>query len=102
MMEKHAEIMDMYQELETKADEIAADLSTVPDQYKLADEYINIDQEIYDIQMWYEKRKKMLEKYMREREEQEEKIKQLTIKMKQLNNSVQNARLENISRTLRQ
>lgn len=102
MMEKHAEIMDMYQELETKADEIAADLSTVPDQYKLADEYISIDQEIYEIQMWYEKRKKMLEKYMREREEQEEKIKQLTIKMKQLNNSVQNARLENISRTLRQ
>lgn len=102
MFEEHAEIRDKYQELNTKIDEIAADLSTIKIDYKLAEQYSDIDQEIYEVYLWYDEKKKMFEQYMRERSEQDEKIIKLTIKIKMLNNDVQNARLQAISHVLRQ
>lgn len=93
MFEEHAEFRDKYQELNAKADEIAADLSTVTIEYALAEKYTDIDQEIYELHLWYEEKKKMFEQYARERQEQEEKIVRITRKMKALNNDVQNARL---------
>lgn len=101
MFEEHAEIRDKYQELNTKIDEIAADLSTIKIDGKLAEQYSDIDQEIYEVYLWYDEKKKMFEQYMRERSEQDEKIIKLTRKIKMLNNDVQNARLQAISRVLR-
>lgn len=97
MFKDHAEFKDKYQELNTKSDEIAADLSIVPNEYKLAEQYTDIDQEIYELYQWYDEKKKMIEAYMRERVEQEEKIVKITRKMKMLNNDVQNARLRAVS-----
>ena len=102
MFEQHAEFRDKYQELNTKIDEIAADLSTIKIEYKLAEQYTDIDQEIYELYLWYDEKKKMFEKYMRERLEQEEKIEKITKKIKVLNNDVQNARLREFSRVRQQ
>lgn len=98
MFEEHTKIRDKYQELNAKADEIAADLSTVTIEYALAEKYTDIDQEIYELHLWYEEKKKMFEQYARERQEQEEKIVRITRKMRALNNDVQNARLRVIYR----
>lgn len=102
MFEQHAEFRDKYQELNVKIDEIAADLSTITMEYKLAEQYTDIDQEIYELYLWYDEKKKMFEKYMRERLEQEEKIEKITKKIKVLNNDVQNARLREFSRVRQQ
>lgn len=101
MFEEHAEFRDKYQELNTKIDEIAADLSTIKIEYKLAEQYTDIDQEVYELYLWYNEKKKMFEQYMRERLEKEEKIIKITKKIKMLNNDVQNARLQEFSRVLR-
>lgn len=98
MIEEHTKFRDKYQELNAKADEIAADLSTVTTEYELAEKYTDIDQEIYELYLWYDEKKKMFEQYLRERQEQEEKIVRLTRKMKALNTDVQNARLRAIYR----
>ena len=101
MFEQHAEFRDKYQDLNAKIDEIAADLSTITLEHKLAEQYTDIDQEIYELYLWYDEKKKMFENYMRERLEQEEKIKKITKKIKILNNDVQNARLLEFSPVVR-
>lgn len=98
MFEEHAEFRDKYHELDAKNDEIATDLSTITSEYILTEQYADIDQEIYELYLWYDEKKKMFEQYLRERHEQEEKIVRITRKMKALNNDVQNARLRAISR----
>lgn len=102
MFEHHAEIRDKYQELNAKIDEIAADLCTITIEYKLAEQYTEIDQEVYELYLWYDEKKKMFEQYMRERLEQEQKIEKINKKIKTLNNDVQNARLQEFSRVLQQ
>jgi len=101
MFEHHAKFRDKYQELNTKIDEIATDLCTITIEYKLAEQYTEIDQEVYELYVWYDEKKKMFEQYMRERLEQEQKIEKINKKIKMLNNDVQNARLQKFSHVLR-
>jgi uncharacterized coiled-coil DUF342 family protein len=102
MFEQHAEFRDKYNELNMKIDEIAEDLNAVTMEYTLTERYNDIDQEIYELYLWYDEKKKMFEKYMRERMEQEEKIIKITKKINTLNNEVQSARLREFSRVLQQ
>ena len=44
MSESHAEIKDACDGIETKLDEIAADIREVPFDYKIVEKYANIDQ----------------------------------------------------------
>ena len=48
------EFKDAYQGLDLRSDEIAADLRELPTDYKLAEWYVEIDQEIYEMLEWYE------------------------------------------------
>jgi hypothetical protein len=52
------EIKDSYLGMEVQLEEIAIDLQELPTDYKLAERYRQIDQEIYEISEWYEKVKK--------------------------------------------
>lgn len=62
-MEEHAEFKDSYQDLESRADDIAYSLSKLPIDYKLADKCAEIEFAVEDIKEWYEKRKKDFEEY---------------------------------------
>jgi hypothetical protein len=96
MSESHAEIKDACDGIETKLDEIAADIREVPFDYKIVEKYANIDQEIYDIHKWYDKYKEIVagyETYVREREGVLERIKELEKKTRFLNHEVQNNKI---------
>ena len=47
------EFKDRCQDLEVCGEELAADLRQLPTDYKLAERYTEIDQEVYDIMEWY-------------------------------------------------
>ena len=50
--------------LDVRSEEIAADLRDLPTDYKLAERYIKIDQEIYEMFEWYERVKKFNVQYI--------------------------------------
>lgn len=85
------EFKDRCQDLEVRAEELAADLRELPTDYKLAERYTDIDQEIYDMMKWYEQVKK-------ERKIMEERLQYIEREMKLLNNDVQNFKLREFSR----
>lgn len=85
------EFKDRCQDLEVRAEELAADLRELPTDYKLAERYTDIDQEIYDMMKWYEQIKK-------ERKIMEERLQYIEREMKLLNNDVQNFKLREFSR----
>jgi chromosome segregation ATPase len=89
------EIKDTCQGLEVMSEEIAADLKKLPMDYRLAERYTKLDQEIYDISMWYEKIKKQKKRV-------EEKLKHVEHELRLLNNDVQNFKLREFSRAQRQ
>ena len=97
-MENHAEIKDKCDGLETRLDEIAADIRNLPFDYKLVDVYSNIDGEMYDIYEWYDSAKDTIQRYLKEKEAIEKRIRELDIKTKTLNNEVQNLKLQEFSR----
>lgn len=97
-MESHAEIKDKCDGLETRLDEIAADIRDLPFDYRLVDRYTTIDEEMNEIQEWYEKSKEMIQRYLNEREAVENRLQQLDIHSKTLNNEVQNLKLQAFSR----
>lgn len=104
MSESHAEIKDACDGIETKLDEIAADIREVPFDYKIVEKYANIDQEIYDIHKWYEKYKEIVagyETYVQERGGVLERIKELEKKTRFLNHEVQNVKSQASSRVQR-
>ena len=80
----------MYQCMEVQMDEIAVDLQELPTDYKLAERYTSIDQEIYDISEWYEFVKK-------ERKIIEERLKKVKRDLTMLNHEVKNLKLRQIS-----
>ena len=85
------EFKDRCQDLEVRAEELAADLRELPTDYKLAERYTDIDQEIYDLMKWYEQIKK-------ERKIMEERLQYIEREMKLLNNDIQNFKLREFSR----
>jgi hypothetical protein len=52
------EFKDSCRDLEVRSEEVAADLRDLPIDYTLAERYMEIDQEIYDMKEWYERVKK--------------------------------------------
>lgn len=85
------EFKDRCQDLEVRGEELAADLRELPTDYKLAERYTDIDQEIYDMMKWYEQIKK-------ERKIMEERLQYIEREMKLLNNDVQNFKLREFSK----
>ena len=63
-----------------------------PTDYKLAEQYSNIDQEVYEMLRWYEKIK--TEKQIMER-----RLERVNYVLKNLNNDVKNLRLREFSRS---
>lgn len=98
MIEEHAEFKDLYQGLVTRSEEIAADLRDLPTDYRLAERYTDIDQEVYEVYKWYETRKKELQRYEREKREMNARVKKIDTKLKVLNNDVQSFKLQEFSR----
>ena len=85
------EIKDAYQGMEVQLEEIAIDLQDLPTDYKLAERYSKIDQEIYEISRWYEKMKK-------QRKCIEERIRNTKHDLRSLNHEVKNLKLQEFSR----
>lgn len=97
-MESHAELKDKCDGLETRLNEIAADIRDLPFDYKLVERYHNIDEDVQKLYEWYDKMKKVLQRYSQEKVLVEEKLKELNKKTKFLNNHVQNLKLQKFSR----
>ena len=85
------EIKDSYLGMEVQLEEIAIDLQELPTDYKLAERYRQIDQEIYEISEWYERVKKQ----RRIIEGRMEKTKQ---DLRSFNHEVKNLKLQEFSR----
>ena len=84
------EFKDACQGLIVQCDEIAEDMRHLPTDYKLAERYMNIDQEIYEMLEWYRKIKK-------EKKKMEERLKRVDRDLKFLNNDVQSIKLREFS-----
>ena len=97
-MENHAEIKDKCDGLETRLDEIATNIRDLPFDYKLIERYTDIDNDIHKLYEWYDGMKKMLKKYLEEKDIVENKLKELDTKTKFLNNTVQSLKLQEFSR----
>jgi len=98
MTEQHAEIKDTCRGLQTCIDEMAEDLRTLPTDYKIAERYMDIDDELTEIHEWYEKKRKILLRYERERMVINKKLSNLDADIRSLNNDVQNFKLLVFSR----
>jgi len=85
------EFKDKCQGLEVRLDEIAVDLRDLHTDYKLAERYVEIDQEVYELLEWYERVEK-------ERKKMEERVKRIDTDIKHLNNEVQSLKLQEFSR----
>jgi hypothetical protein len=97
-MENHAEIKDKCDGLETRLDEIAVDIRDLLFDYKIVETYSAIDEEIYQIYEWYESMKTLINRYIQEKVAIENRLKDLDLKSKSLNNEVQNSKLQEFSR----
>ena len=85
------EFKDSCCDLDTRIEEIAVDLRDLPTDYKLAERYTQIDQEIYEMQEWYEKVKK-------ERIRMEERLRRVSGDLQNLDNDVNRLKLREFSR----
>jgi len=97
-MENHAEIKDKCDGLETRLDEIADDIRHLPFDYKIVDKYTNIDEEIHEIYEWYDNMKDLIKRYLAEKSVIEKRLGDLDKRSKELNNTVQNLKLQAFSR----
>ena len=97
-MENHSEIKDKCDGLETRLDEIAADIRDLPFDYKIVETYTSIDDEVYQIYEWYENAKETIQRYMKEKAAIERRLGELDKVSKSLNNTVQNLKLQEFSR----
>lgn len=97
-MENHAEIKDKCDGLETRLDEIAADIRDLPFDYKLVEKYKSIDEDIQKLYEWYDGMKKVFKRYSEEKLLVDKKLQELGTKTKFLNNEVQNLKSREFSR----
>ena len=97
MLDDHAEFKDACQDLETRIDEVAADMRKLPTDYTMIEKYSSIDKEINEVSEWYEEKRKELflfiETYKLERKLMNVKISRIDSNIKNLNNDVQNLKL---------
>jgi chromosome segregation ATPase len=98
MSELHTEIKDKCDGLETRLDEIAADIRDLPFNYRMVDKYTTIDQEVHEVREWYENMKDMIQRYLSEKTAVEKRLQELDTASKSLNNEVQNLKLQEFSR----
>ena len=96
-MENHAEIKDKCDGLETRLDEIAADIRDLPFNYRIVEAYSDIDNEINHIYEWYDSAKVIIRRYLKEKEAIERRLKELDVHTKSLNNKVQSLKLQEFS-----
>lgn len=87
------ELKDKYLDIEVRLEEIINDMQGLPTDYKLAEQYAEIDQEVLEIKHWYERVKC-------EKEIIENRIERINNNVKDLNNHVQDLRLREFSRVL--
>ena len=85
------EFKDACQGLIVQCDEIVADMKQLSTDYKLAERYMDIEQEIYDMLEWYEN-------VRRERKQMDKKLSKIDNEIRALNNDVQNLKLLEFSR----
>jgi chromosome segregation ATPase len=85
------EFKDSCRDLDTRIEEIAVDLRDLPTDYKLAERYTQIDQEIYEMYEWYERVKK-------ERIQMEERMRRVSENLRDLDNDVNRFKLREFSR----
>lgn len=97
-MESHAELKDKCDGLETRLDEIAADIRDLPFDYKLVEKYHSIDEDVQKLYEWYDSMKKLFKRYSQEKIVVEKKLQELDKRTKFLNNEVQNLKLQEFSR----
>lgn len=101
MINEHAEFKDVCQELETRIEEIANDIQGFPTDYKLAEKYIKIDDEICEVSEWYQDKRRELinfeKSYRYERKIMDAKIIRLNENLKKFNNVVQSLKLQEFS-----
>lgn len=97
MSEFHAEIKDKCDGLETRLDEIAADIRDLPFNYKIVEVYSGIDDEMNDIYEWYDSTKVIIKRYLKEKEAIERRLVELDVHTKSLNNHVQRLKLQEFS-----
>ena len=102
MINEHAEFKDACQELETRIEEIANDIQGFPTDYKLAEKYIKIDDEICEVSEWYQDKRRELinfeKSYQYERRIMDAKVARLNESLKKFNNVVQSLKLQEFSR----
>ena len=91
ILNKMEEFKDSCRELEVRSEEVAAELRELPMDYKLAERYTQIDQEIYEMQEWYEKVK-------RERIQMEKRLRRVSGDLQNLDNDVNRLKLREFSR----
>ncbi len=101
-MESHAEFKDTYQDLDLQIDEISDVIRSLDYDHTLTDRYGMIDQEIYELALWYEENKKILETYEREKELMRIKADRIAQNLKKLNNHVQDLKLRKFFHDQRQ
>ena len=85
------EFKDSCCDLDTRIEQIAVDLRDLPIDYKLAERYTQIDQEIYEMHEWYERVKK-------ERIQMEERVRRVSGNLQDLDNDVNRFKLREFSR----
>ena len=84
------EFKDKCQDLEVRLEEIAVDLQELPTDYRFAEGYVEVDQEVYEMVKWYEKIKN-------EKKKMEERLRRVEHEMKLFNNDLQNLKLREFS-----
>ena len=88
------EFKDECQNLEVRIEEMAVDLRELPTDYKLAERYTELDQEVYEMMEWYKKVKQ-------EKKRMEERLERADKELRFLNNDIQRLKLREFSRAQR-
>lgn len=96
-MDNHVEIKDRCDSLDTRLEELAADIRDLPTDYKLTSKYNDIDDDLQKMYDWYHRMKDMLKQYSQEKCIVEAKLEELKARSKSLNNEVQNLKLREFS-----
>lgn len=97
IMDSHAEIKDECDGLENRLDDIATDIRDLPFHYRLVDKYTIIDEKLQEIYEWYNSMKSVIRRYEAEKEVITNKIDELSVAIRLLNNEVQNLKLQAFS-----
>lgn len=107
--ETHAEIKDVCNGFETMLDEIGVDLRDIPFDYKLINRYGQIDQELGNIHKWYDANREIMKQirewhsiYLDDRVRIQNMLNDMKTEIKDINNTVQNIKLQEFSRVQRE